>query len=245
MRRLRALGAVNRVFMKTLAVIGGIGPESTIEYYRAILATYREAHGDGDNPSIIIDSIDVNRLLRLIADQDFASLTAYLVAELNRMAAAGASLGLLAANTPHVVFDDVAHASPIPLVSIVEATCQEAQRISLKRVGLLGTRFTMQGHFYTDVFSGRGIEIVTPAPDEQAFVHDKYTGELLHNVFSPRTRDGMLRVIDRMKEREGIDGVILGGTELPLLLRVDEHQDLPLLDTTRIHAKAAVDRLWP
>jgi aspartate racemase len=131
--------------MNTLGVIGGIGPESTIEYYRAILAAYRDRHGDLENPPVVINSIDVKRLLTLVAANDLAGVTAYLVTELRRLAAGGASLGMVAANTPHIVFDDLARASPIPLVSIVEATCAEVVTRGLRRIGLFGTRFTMQG----------------------------------------------------------------------------------------------------
>ena len=229
--------------MKTLAIIGGIGPESTIQYYRAVLNAYRNRLGAVDAPSIFINSIDVNRLLALAAT-DLNGLTRYLLAELGRMADAGASLGLLAANTPHVVFDDLARVSPIPLVSIVEATCEEAVRRGLRRLGLLGTRFTMSGRFYPHVLSQRGIEVVAPSQDDQAFVHEKYTNELLQNVFTVDTRNAVLDIIDRLRERDGVDGVILGGTELPLLLNADEHRGVPLLDTARIHIDAAVRQLW-
>jgi aspartate racemase len=234
-----------RTLMNTLGVIGGIGPESTIEYYRAILAAYRDQHGDAQNPPVLINSIDVKRLLGLVAAGDLAGLTAYLAAELRRLAAAGASLGMLAANTPHIVFDDVARHSPIPLVSIVEATCAEAVTRGLRRLGLFGTRFTMQGRFYADVFSKHGIDLIVPAAGEQDYIHDKYTTELLQNIFLPRTRQELLRIVENLKESDAIDGVILGGTELPLLLRDDTASGVPLLDTTKIHARAAVAQLWP
>jgi len=230
--------------MKTLGIVGGIGPESTIEYYRAILAAYRERHGDVSNPSIFINSIDLHKLLELVAAGQLEAVTEYLVEELERLANAGASLGILAANTPHVVFDDVVRRSAIPLLSIVEATCEEAKARTLARLGLFGTRFTMEGHFYQDVFSRHGMTIVVPAKDEQAYIHDKYTTELLRSVFLPRTREGLLRIVERLKERDGIDGIILGGTELPLILREDTASGVPLLDTTKIHAKAAVAQLW-
>ena len=134
--------------MKTLGIVGGIGPESTIEYYRAILAAYRERHGDVSAPSVFINSIDLHKLLELVAAGQLEALTGYLVEELERLRNAGATLGILAANTPHVVFDDVVRRSAIPLVSIVEATCAEAKARALTRLGLFGTRFTMQGHFY-------------------------------------------------------------------------------------------------
>lgn len=230
--------------MKTLGVIGGIGPESTIEYYRAILAAYRDRHGDLETPPVPINSIDIKRLVRLVTANDLAGMTTYLVAELRRLAAGGASLGMLAANTPHIVFDDVARDSPIPLVSIVEATCAEAVIRGLRRIGLFGTWFTMQGRFYADVFSKHGIDLVVPAANEQAYIHDKYMRGLLENIFLPRTREGLLRIVERLKERDAVDGVILGGTELPLLLRGDTGSGVPLLDTTKIHARAAVAQLW-
>jgi aspartate racemase len=229
----------------TLGIVGGIGPESTVEYYRAILAAYRERHGHASAPSIVINSIDVNKLLALMGGGDLPAVTSYLVDEVRRLADAGAAVGLLAANTPHVVFDDVQRQSPIPLVSIVAATRARVEAIGWTRVGLLGTRFTMGGRFYADEFARAGIDIVAPADDEQAYIHEKYTTELLRNVFLPDTNAGLLRIIARMKDRHGIQAVILGGTELPLILRDAEAYGLPLLDTTQIHARAAVERLWP
>jgi aspartate racemase len=231
--------------MKTLGIIGGIGPESTIEYYRAILARYRERRGNIGAPSIVIDSIDVDKLLRLIAGNQLATLTDYLCEELGRLASAGASLAILAANTPHIVFDDLVRRSPVPMVSIVEAAADAARDLGLKRVGLLGTRFTMRGQFYPAVFAAHGIDVVVPADDEQAYIHEKYTAELLRHVLLPRTRDGLFRVVDRMKDRDGIDAVILGGTELPLLLQGTDTAGIPMLDTTQIHARTTVARLWP
>jgi aspartate racemase len=231
--------------MKTLGIIGGIGPESTIEYYRAILVRYRERPGNTGAPSIVIDSIDVDKLLRLIAANQLATLTDYLCEELARLANAGAALAILAANTPHIVFDDLVRRSPLPMVSIVEAAADAARDRGLKRVGLLGTRFTMRGQFYPAVFAARGIDVVVPADDEQAYIHEKYTAELLRHVLLPRTRDGLFRVVERMKERDGIDAVILGGTELPLLLHGTDAAGIPMLDTTQIHARATVARLWP
>jgi aspartate racemase len=230
--------------MNTLGIIGGIGPESTIQYYRAILARYRERRGSVAAPSIVINSIDVDKLLALIGANELLALTNYLCEELERLANAGASLAILAANSPHIVFEDLVRRSPLPMVSIVEATADAARSLALKRVGLLGTRFTMQGQFYPSVFATYGINVVAPANDEQEYIHEKYTAELLRNVFLPRTRDGLRRVVERMKERDSIDGVILGGTELPLILQNTETVGIPMLDTTQIHARAVVARLW-
>lgn len=229
--------------MKTLGIVGGIAPESTIEYYRFAYAEYRARVTDGTLASIIINSIDINRLLGLVAAGKLDELTRWLVEEVCRLAAAGAHLGLLAANTPHIVFDELRKASPIPLVSIVEASCDEAARLGLKRVGLFGTRFTMQGLFFPQVFSRRGIEIVLPRDDELAYVHQKYTSELLNVIFLPETRERLIAIAQRMKADEGIQGLVLAGTELPLLLRGFDDPELPFLDTTRIHVRAAIEQL--
>jgi hypothetical protein len=146
--------------VKTLGIIGGIAPESTVEYYRGLVAAYRERVRDGSYPSIVIDSIDLKKMLDLIGAGALEEVTDYLAAELGRLARAGASLALLASNTPHVVFDELRRRSAVPLVSIVEAACGEAKALGLRRVGLFGTRFTMQGRFYPDVFSREGIELV-------------------------------------------------------------------------------------
>ncbi len=229
--------------MKTLGIIGGIGPESTVDYYRLIVAAYREQRQDGSYPAIIINSIDLNKLRDLVTANALADLSEYLVAELQRLARAGADFGLLAANTPHIVFDDIRRQSPIPLLSIVEATCEAAKALGLKRLGLLGTRFTMQGRFYPDVFSAAAITLAVPTEDEQAYVHDKYMGELVNGIFLPETRERLLEIVDRLRGREGIEGAILGGTELPLLLRDAASRDIPFLDTTQIHVRSAVAQM--
>jgi aspartate racemase len=230
--------------MKTIGIVGGIGPESTVEYYRAIISLYREQQPDGSFPSIIINSIDANHMMGLIASNDLDRATDLMVAEVERLARAGAAYGLLAANTPHIVFDDVQRRSPIPLVSIVEATCQAVKALGLKRSALIGTRFTMQGRFYPDVFAKHGLSLVVPDEAQQTYIHDKYMGELVRGMFLPETREGLLAIVDDMKQRDGVDGVILGGTELPLILRDATASGIPLLDTTRIHAKAIVARAW-
>jgi len=229
--------------MKTVGIIGGIGPESTIEYYRSIMANYRKQRPDGSSPSILINSLDVDKLLDWMNTNRLREVTDYLLEGLQKLARAGADFGIIAANTPHIVFDDVQRRSLVPLISIVEATCSEARKRGIHRAGLLGTRFTMQASFYPDVFSREGIAVVVPHEDEQAYIHEKYVGELLKDMFLPKTREHLLEIIQRMKEQEQIQAVILGGTELPLLLRDDSACGIPLLDTTQIHVKAVVAEL--
>ena len=231
--------------MATLGIVGGIGPESTIEYYRTIIAAYQARRGAQAAPSIVINSVDAHQMLGLFGAGRIAEAIEFLRAALRQLADAGATLGLIAANTPHAVFDQVQAQSPLPLVSIVTAACDAVRAAGLKRPALFGTRFTMAGRFYQDVFAPAGIEIVVPSEDDQAYIHGKYMTELVRNQFLDQTRDGLTAIVARMKAERGIDAVILGGTELPLVMHGGEAAGVPLVDTTKAHARAAVDRLWP
>ena len=239
----RLITMYERGKMKCVGIVGGIGPESTIVYYRSILAAYREQKQDGSYPSVVINSIDLTKMLGLIASNQLAEVAAYLIGEVQKLARAGADFGLFAANTPHIVFDDIRRQSSIPLISIVEATCQEAQTFGLKRLGLFGIRATMQGQFYPDVFSKSGIALFPPEPTEQDYIHDKYMNELVPGIIRPETGDHLLGIVDRLKEEQGIDGVILGGTELSLIMNMPQYNGLPFLETTQIHVKHAVAEL--
>ena len=225
----------------TLGLVGGLGPESTIDYYRRILAGWSR-FDPTTAPSILIDSLDVNRLLRLV-ETDRAAMVDEIVASVARLAGGGSSFAAITANTPHVSFDEIAARSPIPLVSIVESCATEARRRGLARLGLLGTRFTMEGSFYPTVFARAGLAIVTPDADEQVWLHERYVGELLVGTFRDETRRGVVALVERLRADEHIDGVILGGTELPLLLRESTVAGLPALDTTALHVTALVERL--
>jgi len=230
--------------MKLLGIIGGIGPESTVDYYQTIVGLYRARKPDGSYPALVINSVDMQKLRNAFEAGDLAAIVDYILPELHRLHRAGADFGLLAANTPHIVFDDLQRQSPIPLISIVAVTCAAAKTRGLKRLALFGTRFTMTARLYPDVFSREGIAIVIPEPADQDYIHEKYLGELVNGIFLPETRAGLLAIADRMARQNGIDGVILGGTELPLILREPDHNGIPFLNTTRIHCEAAVDGMF-
>ena len=229
--------------MKTLGIIGGLGPESTIDYYGKIIALYRQRTGDGSYPQFIINSINLKKGLDFMDANNLPGMADYLVEEIGKLILAGATFGLISANTPHIVFDEVASRSSIPLISIVEATCTAVKAKKLKRLALFGTHYTMQATFYPKVFSREGIELLLPGPDDQTYIHDKYLNELVSGKFLPATRAGLLAIVDRLKRASDIDGVILAGTELPLILRDSEHNGIPLLDTTEIHCEAAVNEM--
>lgn len=230
--------------MKTLGILGGIGPESTIEYYRLIFAKYRELRPDvTSSPHIVINSIDLKKLLDLAAAPQRDRLVEYLRMEFERLNGAGASIALMAANTPHLVFEDVRQQVSMRLISIVEVACHAAREAGRARLGLLGTAFTMRGGFYQEVFRRAGLTVVTPDADDQAFVHRIYLGELVQGVVRSETRDRLWQIIARMKAREGIEGVVLGGTELSLILKEEDGEGMPVFDTTRLHAEAAAAEL--
>ena len=229
--------------MSTLGLIGGIGPESTIDYYRQILATVRARRPGTPAPRILIDSLDVDHGIALLNANRLSDLADYIAGSAEALARAGADFAAIAANTPHLVFDDVARRSRVPLISIVRATAARARSLSLNKVALLGTGFTMRARFYPDEFERAGIGLATPNEEERDFIHGKYIGELLRNEFLPETRDAILQIVRRLQSDEDVQAVVLAGTELPLLLRGSEPEGLPFLDTTTIHVEAIVDAL--
>ena len=226
--------------MKTLGIIGGLGPESTIDYYQRIIALYRERTPGGSYPEFIINSVNLTKGLNFMDAGDLAGMADYLLEAIGKLARAGADFGIISANTPHIVFDEVAPRLPIPLISIVEATRAAAKAQNLKRLALFGTRYTMQASFYPKVFARDGIELLVPDLQDMDYIHDKYMNELVPGKFLADTRAGLLAIVDRMKATSDIDGVILAGTELPLILRDPIHNGIPFLDTPKIHVEAAI-----
>lgn len=229
--------------MKTLGVVGGLGPESTVEYYRLLISSYQKRAGEKTLPSILINSIDVYRGLAFLEANQLDELAGYLANAVRKLADGGADFGIISANTPHLVFDQVQQRTSLPLISIVEAACAETKARGISRIALLGTRFTMQASFYPDLFSRNGIVLVLPDSGEIAYIHDKYINELLKGVCLSDTREGFERIIAKMKAEERIEAVLLAGTELPLILTEETAAGVPLLDTTKIHVEAAVARL--
>ena len=229
--------------MKRLGIIGGTGPESTVEYYRRLIAAYRARDAEGRAPFLILNSIDNKTLVDLVTANELAAAADYMSGEIEVLACAGAGLALIAAVTPHLVFEEVQARARIPMLSIVEATCDAATAAGLRRLALFGTRFTMQAEFFPKACARRGIEIVVPKTEEQAFIHEKYMGELYVGTILDETRAGLLKIVAEMKERDGVDGLILGGTELSLILREPKAAGLPVLDATQIHVDAAVEWL--
>lgn len=225
-----------------IGMIGGIGPESTVDYYKRLVRRYQETVNANEYPEILINSVNMTAMLRLVAQEDWAGLTAMLSGAVRALAQAGAAFAFIASNTPHVVFEQVQQASPIPMISIVEATCARARALGLRKAGLLGTLFTMQSDFYPAAFRRAGIATAAPQNAERRYIQEKLFTEIERGVFLPETRAGLLQIIQRMIAEDGIDGVILGCTELPLIL-TESALGIPFLNTTEIHVEQIIETL--
>ena len=227
--------------MTRVGLVGGLAPETTIDYYRRIVAAW-QAVDPASAPPLVIDSLDVQKVFRLVAT-DRQALATYLSESVDRLARAGADFVAITANMPHLVFGEVSERSPVPLVSIIATCADEARRRGLRRVALLGTRFTMEASMYPDGMRRHEIDTVIPNEAERIFIHDHYTGEMIKGIFRDDVRERVIAIVDRLREAEKIDGVILGGTELTLLLPSETIAGVPSLNTTAIHVDAIVSRL--
>jgi aspartate racemase len=223
---------------KTIGMIGGLGPESTLDYYKRIIEASR-VKGTLDTPEIIIYSVSLEEVLSLVGKEQWDHLIYLLVAKIKSLHRAGADFAFISANTPHIVFDQVQEKSPIPLLSIVTATLEKTKELGLKKVGLLGTRFTMEKNFFLGPFSAAGIDVVVPPSADQEYIHSKLMHEIELGIITDETRSGLLKIIERMVERDQVEAVILGCTELPLILEKDEF-GIPFLNTTAIHVEKIV-----
>jgi len=225
--------------VKKIGMIGGFGPEATLEYYRLLIDRYRQQQGTESLPEILIYSMDMYTLFTLVGQSRWDDLTEWLLSGVYTLYKAGADFGIISANTPHIVFDRLRSVSPIPLISIVEETSKKAKEIGLQRVGLLGTGFTMQASFFQEVFANNNISIIVPREEEQDYVQNKLMTEIELGQLLEETRNGLLKIVKRMVNEDLIGGLILGCTELPLILTKDEF-DIPFLNTTKIHVESAI-----
>ena len=228
---------------RILGIVGGTGPESTVDYYRSIIASWQRQRTDGSYPRLIINSLDAGRIFRLLGERDYSGIARDVIPALEQLAAAGAGRALLASNATHLAFVEIAAASPIPLIHIVDAARDAASARGHRRLGIFGTRYVMESSLYPDRFEARGIEIVAPTPAERDDIHATYFDELVRGVVLDGTRERLVEIVATMRDRDGIDGMLLGGTELSLILTEPVYADVPILDTARTHADAGVDWL--
>lgn len=220
--------------MKKLGIVGGMGPQSTIHYYDSIIYKVHDISGKKCFPEISLESVDLFRVVDLCKEERYDELTYYLLKAIKNLYASGAEFAALSANTAHIVFDRLKELSPIPLVSIVESTCNKVLQDGFKTVGLLGTVFTMEKEFYKKPFKENNIRLVIPKKEEREFINDKIYNELQYNTTDTVIVNRFIEIIERMKNEDGIEAVILGCTELPMILN-NENSPVPCLDTVKIH----------
>jgi aspartate racemase len=206
-----------------------------------LIAAYHARVSESGAPPIIINSVDNKNLVKWFTAHDLGPVIDFLAAEIERLARAGADFGLIAAVTPHLVFEELQQRARIPLLSIVEATADAAAAARLWRLALFGTRFTLEAALFPEAFARRGMAIVVPNEKEREFIHEKYMGELFVGAILDETRAALVDIVETMKQRDNVDGLILGGTELSLILREPTAAGLPVLDTTQIHVETALE----
>jgi len=225
--------------MQKIGLVGGLGPESTLDYYKGIISAFA---GDGrfHYPQIFIHSLNLGQVLEMFSAGAWEELADLLVRSIEALDRAGAEFAAIASNTPHLVFDQVQKRSPLPLISIVEATRERARSLGLKRLGLLGTLTTMRSDLYQRAFGPSGLEVAVPLPEDQELIQRRLDQEIELGIIKESTHQELLGIVARLKGAAAIDSVILGCTELPLILDRDE-LGLTFLNTAAIHVDAIVD----
>jgi aspartate racemase len=225
--------------MKTLGLIGGTTWPSTVDYYRYLNRLTGERTGGQMYPRLILYSVNFVEYKTLADAYDWKEIADRLSAIAVKLETAGAEALVLCANTTHIVADIISESVTIPLLNIVDAVGREIKGRSIRRVALLGTRYTMENEFYQNKLLGYGIETIVPKEDERNFIHDSIFGELVHEVLLDETKQRYLKLMEDLRGR-GAEGIILGCTEIPLLIKQAD-TDIPLFDSTQIHANYAVD----
>ena len=229
--------------MKTIGIIGGLGPEATTDYYKEIIKKFNESNPKGslEYPEIIIYSVNMGKLIGHMEYKEYTLATEYLSNCINSLANAGADYAAISANTPHLLFNEIQSRSKIPLISIVDSTRIEAKRLNLKNVGLIGTKFTMQTSFYKDSFIQEAIKIVVPDSADIELINEKLFSEIELGIFKAETRKLILNIVQKMIDHDKIDSLVLGCTEFPLMFTKEQYLGIPFLNTTRIHVNKIVE----
>ena len=229
--------------MTRVGIIAGIGPESTIAYYRLIIETFQEEIGSDDYPEFTLHNISLKKMLSFVDANDLDGLVEFLKERIEILENSGVEYVALASNTPHLVVDQLRDKINLPIISIVEHTCRHISEKGLNRALLIGTKSTMSSGFYQQVANQYGIEIIVPNKGDQNIIHDKYVNEIMHNRVSAETKAQLLKMIQRNIRTKKIEGLILGGTELPLAIGQSDFQNLQIFNTTRIHVNSIVNRI--
>lgn len=226
--------------MKTIGLLGGTGWESTVEYYKIINKAVTEATGYKHSAKIILYSIDFYEVSSRLAKQDYNGMEMFLTETAKKIENDGADCLLICANTLHMFADQVAAKIAIPLIHIADATATAIKEKHLNKVGLLGTKPTMEMPFYKNRLKEKhGIDVLVPSETERDYIHKTFLEEFFQGKFTNEARNNFINIMDNLSA-QGAEGIILGCTEIPLLVK-QKDTPIPLFDTLEIHANAAVD----
>ena len=221
--------------MKKIGILGGMSYESTIKYYDLILQKYYDIYEDYYYPEILIYSLNFQKVIDYELGDDEGIYVDYLMTGINSLQNGGVDFIIMAANSPHAVYEDLIRLAKVPILSIVEATAEKAQQEKLSKLLLLGIKFTMQSSFYQDFFAKLNMQIITPSEPEQDTINQIIFDELVIGNFTEESKQKLLSIINNYE----VDGVILGCTELPLILQ-QKDTNIKLLDTVEVHVEAAL-----
>jgi len=227
---------VSQKEMNRIGILGGMSYESTIKYYDLLLEKYYEKFNDYNYPEVLIFSVNFQRLIDYELRGNREKYIEYLMSGIKALENGGVAFIVMAANSPHAIYNDLENLSEVPILSIVKATAEKAKKEKMKKVLLLGIKFTMQSTFYQDYFKRKGVEVITPSNDEQDVIDKIIFDELVIGFFKQESKEGLIRIINQYQ----VDGVILGCTELPLILSQDD-VEIKLFDTLQIHVDATLD----
>ncbi len=225
--------------MKKIGILGGMSPESTTLYYEHITRTYTARFGDYGYPEILIYSVNFQKFVDWQHSGRWTEAAREMVDALDRLHGAGADFGLIATNTMHIVFEEVQRAVHMPLLSIIQATAEAILAAGLRSVGLLGTVFTMSEPFFREGLDRAGVSVLVPDQGDQQRINEVIYQELCRGEIRPRSREFFLQVIEALRAR-GAEGIVLGCTEIPLLVE-PHHCEFPLFNTSLLHAAKALE----
>lgn len=225
--------------MKKIGLLGGMSWESSLEYYRIMNELVKSKLGGSHSVECLMHSFDFHEIEELQHNGEWDTLTNLLVQEANNLKLAGAECIVICTNTMHLMATDIEKNTGLQVIHIADATGDEIVRRNIDKVLLLGTKFTMEGSFYRDKLENRGVEIVLPDEQDRQIIHDVIYHELVVGVIKQESKNSYIKIINKGIEK-GIKGVVLGCTEIPLLIKQGDI-DIEVFDTTEIHSKAAVE----
>lgn len=226
--------------MKKIGLVGGTGPESTLMYYKELNSKIDEMTGNKAMPDITIESVNFRKAWNMVVEEDYEALAEYLSEKISYLKKSGSEVISLTAVTMHIVFDLVQEKTGVNLISIPKAVCNEVERRGYKKIGLLGTIFTMEQDYMKKDFEQAGIEVIVPNEEDRKLVAKRILEELEIGIVKESTLMEFNEIISDMKAEYGVEAVVLGCTELPLLLN-DDNCVLPCLDSVSIHIKELID----